>query len=150
MASKLTMRLAAAAEADWCAQRMANNAPWQSYNCSLEWCRNLLKWPGSSLYVAITDQTVGFLLLHPKGFLGSPYIAAVLVAEEFRGNGIGGTMLEFAEQIFSGSRHTYLCVSSFNSRALRLYQRHGYLKVGELPDFIADGVSELLMCKRLH
>jgi ribosomal protein S18 acetylase RimI-like enzyme len=128
---------------------MAGNDPWLTYKCSVEWSRNVLNWPGSSLYAAVAEEAVGGILLHPKGFLGSPYIAAVVVAEEFRGNGIGSTMLQFAEQAFLGARHAYLCSSSFNSRALRLYRRHGYLQVGELPDFIADGVSEFLMCKRL-
>lgn len=82
--------------------------------------------------------------------MGEPYIAAVVVAEEFRSKGIGSRMLEFAEQAFAEARHTYLCVSSFNSRVLPLYRRHGYVKVGELPDLIADGFSELLMCKRLR
>ncbi len=30
-----------------------------------------------------------------------------------------------------------------------LYERHGYVKVGDLPDFIADRHSELLLYKRL-
>lgn len=63
--------------------------------------------------------------------------------------GIGSRLLSFAESTFAGSRHVYLCVSSFNPRALALYERHGYVKVGDLPDFIADGYSEFLLCKRL-
>jgi len=59
-------------------------------------------------------------------------------------------MLRFAETIFARERHIYLCVSSFNSRAFALYQRHGFEKVSELPDLIADGYSELVMCKRLR
>jgi len=74
------------------------------------------------------------ILLHRKGFLGSPYIAAVAVVEEFRGNGIGAAMLDFADQAFSGARHAFLCVSSFNPRAQRLYEQLGYRKVGELQD----------------
>jgi len=101
------------------------------------------------LFVAAAKAPAGFILLHQRGFLGSPYVAAVVVEEKFRCQQVGSTMLAFAERIFSGSRHSYLCVSSFNSRALALYQRHGYVKVGELPDFIADGYCEFLMCKRL-
>jgi len=138
------------AEVDWCAQLMAGNDPWLTYRCSVQWSRHVLNWPGSSLYIAAAEENIGFILLHQKGFLGSPYIAAVVVAEEFRDTGTGGRMLEFAEQTFAEARHAYLCLSSFNSRALLFYQRHGYVKVGELPDFIADGFSEFLMCKRLH
>lgn len=146
---EVTIRPADESEIDWCAHLMACNDPWLTYRCSVEWSRNVLNWPGSSLYVAVAEEAIGFILLHHRGFLGSPYIAAVVVAEEYRGNGIGGRMLKFAEQAFSGARHAYLCVSSFNCRALQLYQRHRYLKIGELPDFIADGVSEFLMGKEL-
>jgi ribosomal protein S18 acetylase RimI-like enzyme len=59
-------------------------------------------------------------------------------------------MLAFAEGMFAGSRHVYRCVSSFNPRALALYERHRYVKVGELPDFIADGYAEFPLCKRLR
>lgn len=146
---KFDIRPAAEAEFDWCARLMAKNDPWLTYEFSLEWCRDVLKWPGSSLFAAAAGTPVGFILLHPRGFLGSPYIAALAVEEEFRGRKAGSAMLEFAKERFAGSRHAYLCVSSFNPRALALYQRHGYVKIGELPDFIADGYAEFLMQKRL-
>jgi ribosomal protein S18 acetylase RimI-like enzyme len=149
VALEVTIRKAANSDFDWCARQMAGNDPWLTYKCSFEWCGNVLHWPGSSLYVAVAEQAIGFILLHHKGFLGSPYIAALVVEEEFRGHGIGSKMLRFAEQNFSGARHAYLCVSSFNCRALQLYQRHGYHKIGELPDFIADGFSEFLMGKQI-
>lgn len=146
----VAIRLAASTEVDWCAEQMAGTDPWRTYRCSISWCQNVLKWPGSFLFVADAGKPVGFILLHPKGFLGSPYVAAVVVAEEFRAKKIGSEMLLFAETVFAQCRHVYLCVSSFNSRAFALYERLGYVRVGELPDFIADGFSEFLMCKRLH
>jgi len=133
----------------WCAQQMANTDPWLTYGFSVETCSRILQWPGSTLFVATIHERVGFLLLHPKGFLGCPYIAVVAVSADRRSRGIGAQLLKFAEAQFSGSRHVYLCVSSFNPRALQLYEKCGYVQVGELPDFIADGYSELLMQKRL-
>jgi len=149
MHDALTIRPASDSEVDWCAALMARSDPWLTYKCSVQWSINVLRWPGSSLFVADAGKPVGFILLHPKGFLGSPYIASVVAVEEFRGRRISSRMLAFAEGVFAGGRHVYLCVSSFNSRALALYERHGYVKVGELPDFIAEGYSELLLCKRL-
>lgn len=150
MQETLTIRPASDSEVGWCAELMAATDPWLTYKYSVQWSINVLRWPGSSLFVADTDKPVGFILLHPRGFLGSPYIAAVVVTRESRGAGIGSRMLSFGEGMFAGGRHVYLCVSSFNSRALALYERHGYAKVGELPDFIADGYSEFLLCKRLR
>ena len=149
MHETLTIRPANDSEIGWCAELMAATDPWLTYKCSVEWSTNVLRWPGSALFIADAGKPVGFMLLHSKGFLGAPYIAAVVVIKEFRSAGIGSRMLAFAEKLFAGSRHVFLCVSSFNPRALSLYERHGYAKVGDLPDFIADGYSEFLLCKRL-
>ena len=128
---------------------MADNDPWLRYRFSFDTCSRILQWPGSTLFVGRFSAPAGFVLVHPRGFLGCPYIAVLAVATELRGRGIGAHLLEFAEQHCAQGRHVYLCVSSFNSRARQFYERHGYVKVGELPDFIADGYSELLMQKRL-
>ena len=121
MHDAVTIRPAIDSEIDWCVELMATNDPWLTYRCSVQWSLNVLRWPGSSLFVAYANKPVGFILLHPKGFLGSPYIAAIVVTKKFRDAGIGSRMLAFAEGIFTGSRHVYLCVSSFNPRALALY-----------------------------
>jgi len=144
------IRRAVDSELNWCAEQMASTDPWHRYKCSVSWCTNVLKWPGSFLFVADAGRPIGFILLHSKGFLGSPYIAAAVIAEEYRERGIGTGMLHFAETVFAQERHVYLCVSSFNAGAFALYQRHGFITIGELPDFIADGHSEFLMCKRLR
>jgi predicted GNAT family acetyltransferase len=47
------------------------------------------------------------------------------------------------------ARHIFLCVSSFNTEARRLYERRGYRQAGEFPDYVMAGASEILMHKRL-
>lgn len=96
-------------------------------------------------------EPCGFVLIHPQGVAGSPYIASVAVAENSRSQGIGARLLDFTEDLFRGrSRYIFLCVSSFNLRARALYERQGYSIVGELKDYVIDGASELLMHKRLR
>jgi ribosomal protein S18 acetylase RimI-like enzyme len=149
MPEEIQISVACESELEWCAQVMVNTDPWLAYKFSLDTCAGILRWPGSALFLARTSEPVGFVLLHPRGFLGCPYIAVIAVVPGLRGRGVGTRILEFAEAHFSGSRHVYLCVSAFNTRARRLYERCGYVQVGELPDFIANGFSELLMQKRL-
>jgi ribosomal-protein-alanine N-acetyltransferase len=149
MESDLELRPATIDEHEWCARTMAQTDPWLAYGLSIEWCRNALKWPGSSLLVATNAEPLGFALVHPRAFLGNPYIAAIAVAERHRGRGIGSKILSLVEQGFAGNRFVYLCVSSFNTRASALYERHGYSKIADLPDFIADGYDEVLMRKAL-
>lgn len=54
-------------------------------------------------------------------------------------------MLALAEQVIAGSRHVYVFFSSATREPWALYERHGYVKVGDLPDLIADGHSEFLL-----
>jgi ribosomal protein S18 acetylase RimI-like enzyme len=57
-------------------------------------------------------------------------------------------LLEFAEQrILKESPNVFMCVSSFNHGARRLYERQGYKVVGELTDYIVEGYSEILLRK---
>ncbi len=85
----------------------------------------------------------------PRGVAGSPYIASIAVGAEARSRGVGSFLLRHAEQVFSHSRYIFLCVSSFNSRAVQLYERRGYSALGRLPDYVIDGADEILMLKRL-
>lgn len=138
-------------ERDWCAALMAGSEPWITLGRDLDQCHARCGDPDYLLWVGRADQRpCGFILLHPRGLAGSPYIASVGVAEDFRGRGVGTLMVRRAEEYFSAvARHIFLCVSSFNPRAQRLYERLGYTRVGELPDYAIDGASEILMHKRL-
>jgi len=138
-------------ERDWCAELMAGSEPWITLGRGLEQCRALCHHSEYSLLVAhAPDLPCGFVLLHPRGVAGSPYIASIAVVEEFRGRGIGTRLLAHAEAHFAASAsHIFLCVSSFNPGARRLYERLGYVEVGELKDYVIPGAAEILMHKRL-
>jgi ribosomal-protein-alanine N-acetyltransferase len=43
--------------------------------------------------------------------------------------------------------NVFICASSFNPGARRLYERLGYQVVGELPDYIVRGHAETLLRK---
>src|SRR5512140_623889 len=146
----ITISPATEAEREWCAELMAGSDPWITLGRGIEPCRAICRHPEYLLLVAHAGQEpCGFVLLHPRGVAGSPYIASIAVAEGSRSRGVGALLLAHAEAHFAGARHIFLCVSSFNERARRLYERHGYAAVGELKDYIIAGASETLMHKRL-
>ncbi len=140
------------AERDWCARLMSASEPWITLGRNLDQCRVFCQNREYLLYVAHTNgEPCGFMMMHRRGLASSPYITVLAVAPEFRSRGIGGRLLEFAEELFrSEARHLFLCVSSFNLRARSFYERHGYTAVGELKDYIIEGASEVLMHKRLR
>ena len=137
-------------EREWCARLMAASEPWITLGRGYD---ALLPAALDPEYVVLVARRCGapcgFIRIHPRGVAGSPYVASVAVAEAERGHGVGTALLEATEARYPKARYVFLCVSSFNGRARALYERHGYRLVGELPDYVVDGYSELLMGKRL-
>ena len=132
---------------------MADSEPWRTlgrdYEASLRIVSDLIK----EVYVAFIGADIatvaGFLILNMTGaFVG--YIQTVCVAPEWRGRGLGAILIHFAEErIFRETPNVFMCVSSFNTNAQRLYERLGYQRVGELTDYIVAGYSEILLRKTI-
>ena len=131
-----------------CAHMMCETDPWITLGRGYERCLAAVSDSTRELYVARDGAKVaGFILLMMKGqFPG--YIASVCVAASARGSGIGTQLVAFAEQrIHRESPNVFLCVSSFNDGARRLYERLGFEYVGSLKNFIVEGHDELLYRK---
>jgi ribosomal protein S18 acetylase RimI-like enzyme len=70
------------------------------------------------------------------------------VRQDARGQGIGTQLLQFCEaKIQTISPNIFICVSAFNKSALQLYLRVGFEIVGELPNFVKQGFTEILLRK---
>ena len=147
----LNIRPATPQQRDWATNLMARSEPWITLGMTAETCATACSYLELQLYIAHQDERPsGFVLLHPHGLAGSPYIKSVCVAEDTRSQGTGTALILFAEKLFRGeSKHIFLCVSSFNKRAQKFYQRLGYHQVGKLKDYIMAGESELLLHKSL-
>lgn len=102
-------------------------------------------------YVALDDrgEFLGFIWFTLNGaFHGFPYLHIIAVKQEFRGRGVGKTLLAFFEDaVFPKDSKAFLVVADFNPDAKRLYERLGYRQVGEIPGLYKDGVTEYLMMK---
>jgi ribosomal-protein-alanine N-acetyltransferase len=62
--------------------------------------------------------------------------------------GLGRKLLQFCEdRILKISPNIFICVSSFNVGAIKLYYEFGFKLVGELEDFVKKGFTELLLRK---
>jgi len=137
-----------AAEARFCAEFIVNSDPWLTLRMPYEHALKRLCDPTREVYVAqVQDQIAGVLILSLGGPL-SGYIQALAVHPDWRNRGVGTKLIAFAEQrVFRESPNVFLCVSSFNKRAQQLYARLSYERVGELPDYVMKGHSEILMRK---
>ena len=140
--------LADEAEARFCAEFIAASEPWTTLGLQFDYIFQRLTDPTREIHVAtVENKIVGGLVLHLTGPLNG-YIQIIAVHPDWRCRGIGAKMIQFAEErIFRGSPNVFLCVSSFNEHAQRLYERLGYVRVGELKDFVKEGFTEILMRK---
>lgn len=131
-----------------CARIMAQSEPWKTLGRDYEASRNSIADPSKEVHLAIVDdEIVGFSVINMTGaFIG--YIQSLVVVPERRGQGIGTALLRHVEdRILSETPNVFMCVSSFNEDARRLYERLGYAVVGELADYVITGHSEILLRK---
>src|SRR5512142_1051947 len=87
------------AEREWCARLMAGSDPWITLGRDLRSCRRRCSHPEYELFVArAAGKPLGFVLVHPRGAMGSPYVASIAVAADARGHRIGTRLLAFVEK----------------------------------------------------
>jgi ribosomal-protein-alanine N-acetyltransferase len=137
-------------EAETCARMMSTSEPWMTLQRGYEDSLRGLTDPSKESYVAASKEAIaGFMILNMKGAFAG-YIQTVCVAPEWRNQGIGSRLIDFAEKrIFTEAPNVFMCVSSFNIGARELYEKLGYAIIGELKDFVIPGQSEILMRKTI-
>jgi ribosomal protein S18 acetylase RimI-like enzyme len=143
------------AEARACAELMSSSDPWRRLGRTFDESYRIVCDPAREVYVAAAGSpdaeppVVGFVVVIMQGaFVG--YIQTVAVHEAWRGRGLGSELIAFAEQrIFREKPNVFICASSFNPDAQRLYERLGFQVVGELTDYFVRGHSEILLRKTI-
>jgi len=131
-----------------CARMMAETNPWLMLSMDYVHCLKSFEGPFREIFVLKkAGKIVGFFIMQTQGtFKG--YIQTICINEGNRGAGYGTKILEFCEErILKYSPNIFICVSVFNEKALRLYQRFGFELIGELKDLIRPGFNELLLRK---
>lgn len=151
MGEEIEIRLLAdESEAEQCAKFMVSSEPWTKLGSTYAGLLKVLMDSTKEVYVAVNeDELVGLVAIDMYGsFVG--YIKTVGVFPGWQGRGIGHKLMAFAEaRIFRESPNAFICVSSFNGDAQRLYECLGYRVVGRLTDYIVDGYDEILMRKAI-
>ena len=135
-------------EARACVTMMLRSEPWITLRFNRATTLKSLQDLTREVYVAVAKgAVVGFIVVNLNGPLRG-YVQAIAVMPQWRNRGIGRKLLAFAEKrVFRQSPNVFLCVSSFNNGAQRLYRRQGYKRIGELKDYVVNGHSEILMRK---
>ncbi|MBM3545006.1 MAG: GNAT family N-acetyltransferase [Alphaproteobacteria bacterium] len=133
------------------AQSIVAMAPWSVMNYPADDMRSFLE---------ATSDTVIRYRLERRGedggivsirypWLKGPYLELLALLPNFQGKGLGTRILRWLERetVRLEARNLWVCASSFNHDALRLYERHGFQRVATLPGLVVDGYDEILLRK---
>src|SRR5262245_46324260 len=153
----ITIRPMTSGDVEPCAAMMVATPLWQRYGVTQESASSRLSAglrEDAIMLVAVgqnDEKPLGFVWLVLRGaFDHSGYIPLIAVKPGQRGAGIGQQLLTAAEERTRPvADDIFLTCSDFNVDAQRFYERHGYVKVGALADYILPGVAELIYRKRL-
>jgi [ribosomal protein S18]-alanine N-acetyltransferase len=131
-----------------CARMMSKTDPWITLGMNYDQCLKAFDGTFKEIYIAEYEKEIaGFVIIQVCGTF-SGYIQTICISEAYRNKGFGSTLLQFCEErILKFSPNVFICVSSFNKRAAKLYFDFGFKLVGELDNFVKDGFSELLLRK---
>ena len=135
-------------EVSQCAQLMVSSEPWLTLHLPIESALGVLSDEMREVYATHDTKGVnGFVVLDMRGLVRG-YIQILCVRPDCRGQGHGSLLIEWAEKrIFRESPNVFICVSSFNTGARRLYERLGFQAVGILHAFVVRGHDEILLRK---
>ncbi len=133
---------------NYCALMMVKSDPWITLDMDFDSCIRAFVGPGKEVYAMRENEVIaGFVVLQVEGTFNG-YIQTICISEGFQGKGLGKKLLIFCEErILKISPNIFICVSSFNTRALQLYCDFGFKIIGELKDFIKEGFTEILLRK---
>jgi len=133
---------------------VARMEPWRSYpGISSDTLTAFLAEvePGAPRF-AIRHQgdLVGTMTIRIIWFRG-PYIQLLALTPAVQGRGIGRVLMAFveAQARASNQRNLWVAATETNTGAVRFYERHGFVRTAAIDGLVADGITELLLRKRL-
>lgn len=131
-----------------CALMMSGTDPWITLRMNYDQCLIAFEGSNKEIYIILVEnELAGFVIIQTGGTFAG-YIQTICIGEAYRGYGLGTKLLKFCEErILKISPNVFICVSSFNKGAKRLYYEFGFKLVGELDNFVKEGYTELLLRK---
>ena len=149
----MTVRPLRPADVEACAAIMSGLPLWRAYGVTIEDARATFAAAlrGAARVQVAEDEArvVGFVEYLARGTFGhSGYVWAIGVAAGAQGRGIGTLLMDAAEtEIFKAGPNVFLLVTASNAGAQRFYERRGYRRVGELPDYVRPRLTEIVYRK---
>ncbi len=126
---------------------------WRSYNRTAASSAEFLsaQEAGAQRYIIRCDKHLAGAMCWRPNWLRGPYLQFLAVLPEAQNQGIGACVLRWleGEAAAAGGRHVWIMVADGSSGASRFYECHGYETTAAVPDVVKDGMTELLLRKRV-
>jgi ribosomal protein S18 acetylase RimI-like enzyme len=133
------------------AEAIVSIPPWSVMNYAADAMASFLatRNDGSVRYVIETGGHEAGVISLRSPWLKGPYLELLAIFPAFQGRRIGTQLLAWLEDeaVRHGQRNLWVCASSFNTGALRFYERHGFCQVACLPGLVDDNSEEILLRK---
>ncbi|WP_081777787.1 GNAT family N-acetyltransferase [Butyrivibrio sp. LB2008] len=106
-----------------------------------------------------SKELVGGLWINRRGaFHSFPFLHVIAIKENCQGQGYGRTAMDLFEDICLSSTDgnrllatkAFLLVNSNNNIAIKMYEKCGYVCVGEVPGLFRKRVNEKIMMKNVR
>ncbi len=107
--------------------------------------------PAAPRYEIMAEETRAGAMCIRKTWLRGPYLQFLGVLPRFQNRGLGTAALGWfeAEALRTNSDNIWIAASDFNTGALTLYERFGFVRVASLDGLVSEGTTEILLRKRL-
>lgn len=129
------------------ARSMCISNPWLTLGYTYNECYQSFLGKNKEIYIIKSDILLGAAILQIGGTFNG-YLQTLFILPNARNMGAGEKLLHYCEKrILTESPNIFLCVSSFNKKAIKFYARNGYEKIGVLKNFLVNGFDEILMRK---
>lgn len=102
-------------------------------------------------YLVTGQNEIAGLFALKLGWMFGSYLHILAILPAWQGRGLGSAVLKWIEQQAraNAERNQFVVTSTFNTRGLALYRRHGFEPIATMPGLINDTESEILLRKRL-
>ena len=108
-----------------------------------------MKKEGNYFYKAmLEDQMAGVAWVANNGaFLRSSYLRLIAIHPRHQGCGVGEALVKAYEKDRPHPHGVFLLVTKDNLPARKFYEKMGYRHIGDLPNYIKNGIDEAIYFK---
>lgn len=110
------------------------------------------QWPQMFWVAHANNETCGYVLAAPGTASNEAWIMSALINVNYQGQGVGSRLMAEAVKALATQGFTLikLSVAPENTRALKLYEKLGFVVVERKDNYLGMGEHRLIMCHEVN